>query len=178
MTIPSAIFELAQMEIRNAELELADKFEAYAPREWVMKNILGFSDDQIYEMEEMRRREEEAQSGGLSSATSPRSGNMSDGSIERALSSRGSPSAPSRGSEGPAGGPPVALTAGESKGWFGRRRSKISSDEYLFGGKKANLKSLNEKIDDMRKRDKEFAKKWDRIEGLLTDLKHNLKPSK
>lgn len=172
MTIPSAIFELAQMEIRNAELELADKFEAYAPREWVMKNILGFSDDQIYEMEEMRRREEEAHAGGLTAATVARGMSAADGSIERALASRGSPSAPDRG------GPPVALTAGESKGWMGRRRSKISSDEYLFGGKKANIKSLTEKIDDLRKRDKDFAKKWDRIEGLLTDLRHNLKSSK
>lgn len=60
MTIPSAIFELAQLEIRNAELELAEKFGAFAPRYWIMTKILGFSDDEIVEMERMRQREENA----------------------------------------------------------------------------------------------------------------------
>jgi Bacteriophage T4-like portal protein (Gp20) len=81
MTMPSAIFELAQLEIRAAELDLADKFDAYAPREWVMKEVLGFSEEQIIEMNKMRAREQEA--------SDEKPTGKASGSLQKALSKRG-----------------------------------------------------------------------------------------
>lgn len=85
MTLPSAIFELAQLEIKSAELELADKFQAYAPMGWIMTQVLGFSEDQIREMNEMRKREEEQGTAGNESRGSGGGG----GALEKALAKRG-----------------------------------------------------------------------------------------
>lgn len=85
MTIPSAIFELSQLEIRGAELELASKFTDWAPKTWIQKNVLGFSDDQIREMRALQAEEE---SGGIEK---PESFGGGDGALQRALSRRGTP---------------------------------------------------------------------------------------
>jgi len=94
MTIPSAIFELAQLEIRNAEIELANNFRDWVPDEWIMNHILGFSEDQVKEMREMKRRQDEGEEGGGA-------GGGAAGSIASALAKRGSPTGKdSRGSAG------------------------------------------------------------------------------
>jgi len=167
MTIPSAIFELAQLEIRSAELELADKFQAWAPRYWIMTNILGFSDDQIKEMEELRVREVPGEEGAAPGAAA--------GSIAKAVAKRGSPGGapapeaprptPAAAAPSPEGGAPEAASR-----YYG-----TNSDRFLMAGIKKNTDSLNEKINDMRKTDKSFDAKWSRMEGLLKDLQHTMR---
>lgn len=83
MTIPSAIFELAQLEIRAAELDLAEKFGAWAPKPWIMQNVLHFTHEEIAEMGRLEQIEKEA-------GTEKPSGSAS-GSIDRLASRRGTP---------------------------------------------------------------------------------------
>lgn len=152
MTIPSAIFELAQMEIRNAEIELAEKFEAFAPRSWIMKNILKFSDHQIEEIERMRRKEE----GTEEDDTKSSSGGGSSGALDRVIAKRHEE--------------PVAVqAAGES------RSRKLGSDEYLNGGVKKGLTTIVERLEEAKTRDVNFARKWDRLTGLVEELRHNMR---
>lgn len=151
MTIPSAIFELAQLEIRNAELELAEKFGALAPREWVMKNILKFSDEQINEMERMRKREE-------NNNEEPIKGSGSSGALDKVIAKRHEP--------------PLAIAASESRSSFGR---KLSSDEYLGGGAKKNLSTIVERLEEAKARDKKYEHRWDRMTGLLEEMRQTIR---
>lgn len=59
MVIPSAIFELAQLEVRNARAEFADKMEKYVSMYWIMRNIFGFSDEEIEAIQKQRAKEAE-----------------------------------------------------------------------------------------------------------------------
>ena len=62
MTTPSGIYELAQMEIRKARVEFAELLQdgEWVSKRWIMKEILGFSDDQVDQM--MKERVAEAES--------------------------------------------------------------------------------------------------------------------
>lgn len=153
MTIPSAIFELAQMEIKNAQLELANNFGAFAPKEWVMTHILKLTDDQINEMERMRLSSEQQAGGNVPS---------SSGAISKALSGRGDRKSPPANASP---SPTPAAPSGESTQY------RYGSDQYLTSGKRKNTDAIMEKIDDLRSRNKNFERRWGRIEGLLSEIR-------
>ena len=50
MASPSSIFELAQIEVRNAQADLAARMADYASRDWIMQHIFDFSADEAAEM--------------------------------------------------------------------------------------------------------------------------------
>jgi hypothetical protein len=57
LTVPSAIFELAQLEVRNARAEFAEKMEKYVSMYWIMRNIFGYSDEEIEAIQKQRAKE-------------------------------------------------------------------------------------------------------------------------
>lgn len=134
MTMPSAIFELAQLEIRNAELELANNFETWAPRTWIMNHILGFSDEQITQMNKLRQQEEEGGGGGGGGG-----GGAGGGAIERAAAKRG-------------------------------KKESLLSDRRGM----QNVHSLTERIEELRNKNKDFDRRWSRIEGFMKDIQASL----
>jgi len=54
---PSSIFELAQMEVRNAQLDLADRYRAFASQYWIMREILHMTDEEIESINTERKKE-------------------------------------------------------------------------------------------------------------------------
>lgn len=167
MTVPSAIFELAQLEIKQAQLELANNFQTWAPKYWIMTEILGFSDEQIQKMEEMRIREMEPSDGGDI-------GGGASGSIEKMASKRGKQETPSRSDIKPATPPePAETPAGPvtAPEW----RTQRNTDKYLFDGKSKNMSELKTRIEELKHSDKNFSKKLDRIESYMKDLQSSLR---
>lgn len=148
MTVPSSIFELAQLEIRSAELELADKFGAWAPKGWIMRNILNFSDDQIKEMEIMSAVEKQA---GIEVQAG-----SSAGSIDRALSKRGSP--------GGGGGAGIEVAS-----W------NHDMEKVLFQGMKKNTESLNERILELKSKDKAFDRRFGEISSFMKEIRDGMR---
>lgn len=57
MTVPSAIFELGQLEVRNARASLAQAMERHVSLYWLLSDVYGLSDDQIKDV--MKQKEEE-----------------------------------------------------------------------------------------------------------------------
>lgn len=47
MTVPSAIFELAQMEVRNAKADFAGRMSQFVSLHWILQKIFGLSDEEI-----------------------------------------------------------------------------------------------------------------------------------
>jgi hypothetical protein len=161
MTIPSAIFELAQLEIRSAEVELAEKFGALAPREWILKNIMRFSDAQISEMERMRQREEAAGAEGEPGTRS----RGSDAHLQKAISKR---------HEKPDTEPPLAVAvSGES---FDRK--KVNADQYWNSGVTKNLKNIVERLEEAKSKDKAFENRWNKMTTILTEIQNQIRYSK
>lgn len=163
MTIPSAIFELAQLEIKNAEIELADKFGAFAPREWILKNVMKFSDDQISEMERMRKREEMAGEEGVSATRS-----HSDSHLQKAIEKRHEKPEPKE-TEAPL----AVAVSGES--FDGK---KVNPDQYWNGGARKNLKTIVERLEEAKSKDKVFEQRWNKMTTILTEIRNNVRYSK
>jgi intein/homing endonuclease len=58
MTVPSSIFELAQLEVRNARADLAGRMGQFVSLHWTLANVFGFSDHDIEEI--ISQQEEDA----------------------------------------------------------------------------------------------------------------------
>jgi len=57
MTVPSAIFELGQMEVRRARADLASQMERHVSLYWLLSNVYALSDDEITQI--MKQKEDE-----------------------------------------------------------------------------------------------------------------------
>ena len=60
MTVPSAIYELAQLEIRGARVDLASRMGEFVSRKWLMTKLLGFTEQEAELIEKERGEEAEA----------------------------------------------------------------------------------------------------------------------
>jgi intein/homing endonuclease len=59
LTVPSAIFELAQLEVKNARADLANRMREFVDLYWILSNVFGLSDDEIELI--IKRRDEDAE---------------------------------------------------------------------------------------------------------------------
>lgn len=55
MTAPSAIFELAQLEVRNARADLAGRMREFVSLHWIMSKVFGMNDEEIEEVIQQKR---------------------------------------------------------------------------------------------------------------------------
>jgi hypothetical protein len=58
MTVPSSIFELAQLEVRNARADLAGRMGQFVSLHWTLSNVFGFTDHDIEKI--IEQQEEDA----------------------------------------------------------------------------------------------------------------------
>jgi hypothetical protein len=58
MTVPSSIFELAQLEVRNARADLAGRMGQFVSLHWTLSNVFGFTDHDIERI--IEQQEEDA----------------------------------------------------------------------------------------------------------------------
>lgn len=63
MTVPSAIFELGQMEVRRARADLASLMQQHVSMYWLLRNIYGLSDEEIEEVSKQKKDEQKALGG-------------------------------------------------------------------------------------------------------------------
>jgi len=59
MASPSSIFELAQIEVRNAQADLATRMEPFVDKNWILANIFDFSVDEIEDMKQAKKDDTE-----------------------------------------------------------------------------------------------------------------------
>lgn len=57
MTTPSSIFELAQLEVRNARADLASRMREHVSLHWVLANVFGMGDKEIETIIEQREED-------------------------------------------------------------------------------------------------------------------------
>lgn len=69
MTVPSWAYELAQLEVRNAKADFADKVKDYLSDRAIMKAIFGFADDEIDALR--KEKAEEMAAAGMSMEPEP-----------------------------------------------------------------------------------------------------------
>lgn len=65
MAVPSAIFELGQMEVRRARADLASQMERHVSSYFLLSNIYGLSDDEIAAITKQKKEEQKSMGGGM-----------------------------------------------------------------------------------------------------------------
>jgi hypothetical protein len=59
MKLPSHIFELAQIELMGAKLDVAERLKEWMPKPWVMERVLGFSSEEAVTLDRAKAHEME-----------------------------------------------------------------------------------------------------------------------
>jgi hypothetical protein len=57
MTIPSSIFELAQLEVQNTRAQFAQQMRELVSEHWILSTIFGLSDEEIKIIYEQKKQE-------------------------------------------------------------------------------------------------------------------------
>lgn len=166
MTIPSAIFEQAYLQVLQARAEVADKMKDFVSMPWLLKEIFHFSEAEIAEMERQR-----AQADADGGPTFDLSNVPSDAGI---------PVEVPMGSD-------INQQVLQALKSAGLSTKKIMSDRITLGLAKDKLdkslrslygkqdgKRMEQKMDSLLKHDQGLAKRLDALQSLLTELKHGM----
>lgn len=154
MTTPSGIYELAQMEIRKARVKFAEMLGDYVSKRWVMREILGFSDDQVDQL--MRERQQE-QEGGAIPAEKP----------EKRTRPAGPPPGEGLGDLGRG----RRILPGDSIRKVDGRRMLVEDEN---AGNKDLEKWLKKNLGEVLKSNKGLAKRLDHVQALCGDMRGHM----
>ena len=175
MTVPSAVFELAQMEVRNARADLANRMKEFVSLHWIMSNIFDMSDKDIEVVMGQRTEDVVREQVDLAQGQAASSAVMS-GIPQEAQDAGG---ADAGGAD--AGGAPVESTATIAKALREnqillsrggeRSRGKVITERELFAGSKESEKRAHEKLDKLLRTDTRVAARVEELRGLMTDLR-------
>jgi hypothetical protein len=190
MTVPSSIFELAQMEVRTAKADLAGRMRDFVSLQWILTNVFGMSDAEIKELQGQRKKEtmQDAELQGDAMAVSqPAFGTEYEGGATP------EPELPPEDQQEPEGeyGPPPEERRIISKQdpimervtrlrtqahRRGIRTSATITDQELFEGRnKRNEAHLDEKLAQLLQNDKGMELRLRELGGLLRELRGSVR---
>ena len=65
LTVPSGVYELAQLEVANARADFASRMREFVSLEWVLKEVFGHTDDDVEKIKQQRGAEVQAEKAAL-----------------------------------------------------------------------------------------------------------------
>jgi len=65
LTVPSGVYELAQLEVANARADFASRMREFVSLEWVLKEVFGFTDADVMKVKEQRSSEVQSEKAAL-----------------------------------------------------------------------------------------------------------------
>ena len=159
MTVPSAIFELAQIEVMNARADLAQRMQTFVSGYWILSELFGLDDDSIKTIMKQKREEQ------ISQATN-------DATTQQILQP------PIE--QPPPGQPSQAAAKPQQVAGKGRAPSTLiasgMSERQMFGGSKKDDARARDKIREILAHDEALSRRLNHVQGLLTDLSNRTKP--
>jgi len=186
MTVPSSIFELAQIEAENAKADLCARLGEFVSHHWMLSKILGFSDDDI-ELLFQQKKEDAVRIAEYQGEAQAKMQEILGASMEQ----NGVPppgeqggAAPPQGPQGPSGSPKVPPPPGaealvqsiakQNGAWIhgnGRPVGRFLSEKALFEGSRAGEQRAEAKLEKLLKNDLELAGRMKELSLLLSDLR-------
>ena len=174
MTVPSAIFELAQLEVRNARADLAGRMRDFVSLRWILSNVFGLSEDEIKSIQKQRKDEtmEDAQVQGAASGLAM--GSESEVAGEAGLEPEGAYGPPPEERIATPTNPlnerlRQARLRAERRGISTRRG--ISDRELNEHSDSRTDRRLTEKMERLLANDKEMARRLYELGSLMRDLR-------
>jgi hypothetical protein len=164
MTVPSAIFELAQLEVRNARADLAARMREHVSLPWVLKNVYLLSDDDLEVI--IRQRSEDTVREGKAAAEVEKMSGMAQAEVEKAKM-------PPPGMEGVTSDEKalkgLRLLERKLASLPASQRRPITEEELFRGGTSAG-RGAERKLNAIIQSNGQTAKHIKEMSGLLHDL--------
>ena len=173
MTVPSGIYELAHMEVKNARADFAQRIQPFVSQRYILKNVFKMTDDEIEKLEEERKKDQ-AEQAALQAQQNPQGG--SSGPLQMpdttgALSSVGAPTPPGPIEIGP---PPGTAgrpnNRGEWKAYDNARRIEEKRDEESEKRHDEIMNTLGKVLTE----DRAFAHRMNHAQSAMNDIRHAL----
>jgi intein/homing endonuclease len=157
MTVPSAVFEMAKLEVETARAELAEKMGEYVSRGWIMRNIFGFSDEEVEIIAKEKAKEEgggEEEGAAGESAEYPRRayGYVKPGVGLRKLAKKY----------------PLAT----SSPLVGDKNQQVPLEIYLSEGNKDMEKYIEDNFQKIARGNRDLMSRLNEIRSFMTELKY------
>ena len=153
MTVPSAIYELAQIEVRNARADLATRMREHVSLNWVLSNVYGLTDSDIERV--IKERSEDVVREGKAQAEVEKMSMQSQQYAAPPLEGLASPS--------------VKRLQERVRQTPKNQRGRITEEE-LFRGSKEAEKRATEKLDKLLRNDAQTARRLGELGGLIRDV--------
>jgi hypothetical protein len=166
MTVPSAIFELAQLEVRNARADLAARMNDFVSLHWILKNVFSLPDEDIDIV--IRERGEDA----VRAAVAQGKGEAEAQKLIAQAMPQQEPGQPGQMGAGEALDTRMAAMmerVRERSKARGFRSGGISQQELHAGDLLAERRA-SDKLDDILRTDREMAARIEAISKLLKDV--------
>lgn len=160
MTVPSAIFELAQIEVRNARADLAGRMKEHVSLQWVLSNVYGMSEEDIGTV--ITQRVEDT---------------LRDGQTNAEVEKMAAQAQASAQPQGGGGGMFASRDAEQGLALIERRLARIPkkmrggiSERELTAGSREAEKRAGEKLDKLRAQGDVTARKVDEVGALVREV--------
>jgi hypothetical protein len=171
MTIPSAIYELAQMEVNNARADFAGRMDVFVSRRWILSRIFGMNDQEIDQI--FKEKAEDVMRGGVEQA------NMQ--AQQQSILAPPEVSPP----DGAAATPESVTDKTQrvlqdalrlQRLLDARARRTAWSERELMEGNRADEQKLDGKLESLLRSDKKLNRRIGEIAGLLQDIRRLQEP--
>jgi len=167
MTVPSGIYELAAIEVKNARADYASRIMPLGfSKRYIQQHIFKLSEDEVNLMEKQVQREAQM-------APQPDAGGKG-----------GSPSGDvkldSSGALGGPLGPPPSIEAGPAPGELGRPNTPAEWKKYDMGRRieearekktRQNLQEIDDKLGQLLANDRAFAARFARQQAFFSEFR-------
>jgi len=182
MTVPSGIYELAALEVRNARAEFASRMMPFASMRWIMEHVFKFSDEEVAQIEKQRKKEaEEADamsmnpSFGPFTGGDPRKAQQEQQAQQAAAGAPGAPAAPGAPGEPQApaqpGLEPQAPAASAPQVAWKAYDQLRRLEEYRHRESRAQHQQLMDQLGRLMESDKDFAARLDSTRGFMKEVR-------
>lgn len=182
MTVPSSIFELAQLEVRNARADLANRMRDFMSLRWILSNVFGLNDSEI-ESVVMQRKEDvlrDSESQSEAEAASQKKLAMAQAEAEADVNDQFGPPPGEEGFPPEGGGEPAPeevkrrlstafLKENRRRGRM-RKQGPISEQELFRGENREAEKRAAGKLEKLLAGDRRLEARLKEIGGMLHDL--------
>lgn len=177
MTVPSAIFELSQLEVRNAKADFAGRMSQFVSLHWILQKVFGLSDEEIEFIIKQRHDEMladaeiQAKAMGIQQPQTPAidaQANAAQASATLATSEPGSQKAQEAHAN-------LREFGSLSRLWAQKRQNigfRPITERELLAGNRDDEKRMEDNFEKIMRSNGHMANRINELHGLITDLRH------
>jgi hypothetical protein len=179
MTVPSSVFELTQIEVRNTRADLASRMKEFVSLHWILEKVFGYAEEDIKQI--IKDRTEDLKRDTMTAAGAefdaqqeyppPEMQMDFPGSMTRRAQPQGQ-QAQTQGREvGPKDVQRLLAENRARRARFFPTNNKPISEQELFAGSREAEKRAAAKLDTLLKNDIALQRRLNQLGGLLQDLR-------